>query len=240
MDKSKTIEGIILSRKDVGEADRILSVYSKSEGKIKIIARGTRRLKSKNACHIEPFTVGKYSIVPGRTFYVLTGAESVSLNSKIPESLERYQIATYLCELLNIVGVEGQPMTKTYEAFKDTLEKINNDSIGGIDILLAEFVLLRELGYHGDYHHCKKCGTKLGEQDYYVGDFEGIICNNCATNKPKISKNGLKILRLLEKGEFDKICNIVSINKYKTELGGIITVYLNQVLPKIPKSGLYE
>lgn len=238
LDKSKTIEGIVLFRKDIGETDRLLTVFSKNEGKIKIIARGTRKLKSKNASHIEPFSIGKYSIVPGKTFYVLTGADSAYTNHEIVEDLKKYNQATYLCELLDIVGVEGQKMPNTYERFAENLIDIARGNLSPTDIIISEFILLSELGYSADYFHCKKCNNTLQEHNLYCGGFEGVFCDNCSPTNKNMSKDLLKILRLLEKGQFDKINKISNVNKLDGDLNKVVTDYLNEILPKSPKCKL--
>jgi DNA repair protein RecO (recombination protein O) len=236
LDKQKTITGVILSRKDIGEADRLLTVFSKNEGKIKIIARGTRRLKSKNASHIEPFTVGKYTIVPGKTFYVLTGAESVLINEGITKDLDKYKMASYASEILGIVGMENQPMIKSYTNYVDLLGGISKGTATGIDLRIFEYIILEELGYMGNYQTCLFCGKTLTESEDYWGNYEGVSCG-CKQSGTKINKNTLKILRMLARNDFDKIRAVKGIEDYNKQLKSIIGEYLYTILPKIPKSG---
>jgi DNA repair protein RecO (recombination protein O) len=75
--RSYTSEGIVLARKNYGEADRIISVFSKDKGRIAFIAKGTRRPKSRKRGHIEIFNRVKFQAVTGRGLDIITEAEVI-------------------------------------------------------------------------------------------------------------------------------------------------------------------
>lgn len=240
--QTKSIEAIILGRKNWGEADRLVFAYSDELGKIKFIAKGSRKIKSKMASHIEPFTVGKYGLVQGKTYFILTSAEGINQNQNLSANLEAYSEAAYLCELLDLATEENLPNEKIYETAKDILGHLNklDSAKRKIALRFFEFLLLDSQGYKPSYQKCKKCGTKLSENEYFWGDFEGVFCENCGKQGQQIDKNTFKILRIFETGDFKKALAVQNGEEYSGKLQDIITGYLYDILPKIPKTKSYE
>src|SRR5690349_12421149 len=105
-------EAIILRRSELGEADRILTLYTPQWGKRRAIAKGIRRPASKLRGHLELFTRAKLLLARGRTLDVITGAETSEafhgLRDEDPGALERIGIAYYLVELLDQFTEEEQ------------------------------------------------------------------------------------------------------------------------------------
>lgn len=237
--KTKTVEAIIISRRDWGEADRLLTAFSKDGGKIRIVARGARRLKSKMACHIEPFCWGKYTLHAGKKYQILTGAESRALFPDLTSNVSLYESANYVCELVDAVALEGQTNSPLYNLFKKTLLRLAEKG-SNQEIILREFEfhLLENIGYETQYLECKKCHALLTEQEEFWGNFEGFLCPNCGKEGTKISKNTLKVLRILK--QKNEITELNGITTYNEPLKTIVLSYLYDILPKIPKSKSYE
>jgi DNA repair protein RecO (recombination protein O) len=70
-------EGIVLRRQNLGEADRLTTVYTLNYGKLRLVAKGVRRLRSRKAGHLEPFTRVALLIARGRELDIITQAEAI-------------------------------------------------------------------------------------------------------------------------------------------------------------------
>src|SRR5258706_9060146 len=103
-----TVEGIILKRKNVGEADRILTIFTKQQGKIRVIAKGVRKMISKRAPHIEVFNHLVLTIHKGKMLDMLTEVSTVSTFASIRADLKRIGAAYYLLEVIDGLLPEGQ------------------------------------------------------------------------------------------------------------------------------------
>ena len=90
---SYTSEGIVLARRNYGEADRILSVYSKDHGRIALMAKGIRRPKSRKRGHVEVFSHVKFQSISGRGIDLMTEAEIVDDFKEIRKSLKKVSLA---------------------------------------------------------------------------------------------------------------------------------------------------
>src|SRR5688500_3489617 len=95
------ITGVILRRRNYGEADRILSIFSPDRGKVEAIAKGARKMKSKLGGHLELFSEIALMLAKGRNLDVVTGARLQKHFSKIAEDLDRLQVAYLICEIVD-------------------------------------------------------------------------------------------------------------------------------------------
>ena len=72
------MQAIILDRKDFKEFDQIISVYTKEKGKLELLARGVKKITSKNSAHLEPFSFVDIEIAPGKGIDHLTKVQSIN------------------------------------------------------------------------------------------------------------------------------------------------------------------
>lgn len=235
MTKTLTVDAIILARKNYAEADRLVFAYAKEKGKITIRARGARKLKSKMAGHIEPFTEGKYSLAEGKSYYVLTGAEIIRQNQTLLDNLEVYKDASYLCELVEKTSVENQYHKEIYGLLSSSLIYFCKSDTLQRQIILRffEYNILKIHGYGPSLFQCKSCGKKLEEQKKYSGNFEGIFCGNCGKSFGyNIDRDTIKILRLFDGNDLEKVLSISNIGKYNNKLSEVIWPFLYDIIPK--------
>lgn len=235
--KEKNIHGVILSRRDIGEADRLLTIFSQEVGKIKVIARGSRRIKSRLACQIEPFSHGSFQIVEGKTFYVLTGAQTVCPFESREKDLEVFSALSYICELLDLTFQEEEPDNYFYQETIKILNMVNNEK-DKIQIILLYFesLLLKTLGYRPNYHQCLECGAAIREEENFQGSFEGIFCSECAQKGKSLNKNSVKLLRILSKGDIELVAKLNVSPKDVQVIEELIRYFLADILPRAPKS----
>ena len=88
-------EAIVLKRTDFGEADRLLTLFSKDLGKISAIAKGARKPQSRKTGHVELFMRSKFFIAKGRNLDIITQAEMVDPHAPLREDLLRVSLASY-------------------------------------------------------------------------------------------------------------------------------------------------
>lgn len=111
---SVSTEGIILKRKNFGEADRVLTVLTDRYGKISVIAKGVRRITSRRAGNIEVLNRVKLHLFKSKN-YTLTEAESIEVFSHIKENLTLSTTAFHVLELIDRLIVEEQRNTSVYD-----------------------------------------------------------------------------------------------------------------------------
>lgn len=147
MIKTYSSEGIVLTRKNYGEADRILTVYSRHEGKLRLLAKGVRKPKSRKRGHVEVFSKIKYSAVKRNGMDLITEAELINSYDKLRLDLKRTSVAYYLCEVVDKVTREGENIEIIYEELSAHLSQLEKS--GNLKNLRREFVykILIGLGF---------------------------------------------------------------------------------------------
>ena len=196
--------GICLARRDYSETSQIATIFTCDNGKIKGIAKGARRPKSKFSGGIELLSQGQLVFSPGRGSTGLlnlaewTARQSYSgLRHNLPSLYRAY----YLAELMDLFTAEADPHPQLYDCFDQALSDLA-DSQDWIGFLFFQIQLLQEVGLIPELARCGRCGKDAnGRYAQYLSSSEGgILCRACAeaiTEKEQITPPALKIIRTL-------------------------------------------
>src|SRR3990170_8613190 len=93
-------EAIVLRQRKLGEADRILTLYTPALGKLDAKAKGVRKTTSRMAGHLQPLTRCVLQLAQGHASDVITGCDTLESFQGIRDDLERLSRALYVCELV--------------------------------------------------------------------------------------------------------------------------------------------
>jgi DNA repair protein RecO len=119
-----TTTGIVLKRRNWGEADKIITVYTRESGKVRMLAKGVRKLSSRRSGHLEPFQCVKLTVHGGGKLHIISEAESES-RSDGEMNLKIIGYAYFLCELVDKLTPDEEKSEDIYYLFKDSLAAIN-------------------------------------------------------------------------------------------------------------------
>jgi DNA repair protein RecO (recombination protein O) len=154
--RSYKTEGIIVKRKDFREADRILTIFTRTHGKIIVRASGIRRIPSRRSPHVELLNYCSISLYQGRAFPILVEAQTIESFAEIKQDLQKIGYAFHLCELIDGLCPENQENQLVFDLLQRTLKKISfvtveNHLSKDQDIMLIvkqfQIELLSLLGY---------------------------------------------------------------------------------------------
>lgn len=137
--RSYSDQGVVLARRNFGEADRILAIYSKYRGRMTLIAKGVRRPKSRKRGHIEIFSLLRYQAAGGRGLDLMTEAEVIDDFKEIRKNLKKVSLAYYCCEVIGKITHDGEANLEVYNLLINTLEKLK--SAAELKSLRLDFVL---------------------------------------------------------------------------------------------------
>jgi DNA repair protein RecO (recombination protein O) len=145
--RTYTSEGIVLSRKNYGEADRILIVISKHFGKISLLAKSIRKIKSKKRGHLEIFSKIKFSAVKGHGMDIITETETINDFSGVRINLNKISLAYYFCEVVNKITHEDEQRSLVFSLLSSALEELEEET--ELKKLRLRFIydLLTDMGY---------------------------------------------------------------------------------------------
>src|SRR6266540_1158375 len=100
--RSFRADSVVLRHSNWGEADRLLVLYTREQGKLRAIAKGARKVTSRKAGHLEPFTHVTLQLAKGRDLLIVTQAETVNAFLPLHDDLIKTGYAAYIVELLEI------------------------------------------------------------------------------------------------------------------------------------------
>lgn len=140
------VDAIILKRRNTGETDRILTVFTKQYGKLILIAKGIRRVSSRRGPHLEIFSHVRLMIHKGKTMDVVTEAEMHDRFELLRSDLSRVSAAYYLCELVNSLTVEKQEHADVFDLLLRALRALEANKRSAV---LRAFpgILVEKLGF---------------------------------------------------------------------------------------------
>lgn len=121
------VEGIILKRRNLGEADRILTVFSLQKGKISVLAKGVRRITSRRAGNVELLNRVSMYLHQAKTFLILTEATSLDTYQKLKEDLTLSTYAFHIIELVDKLTAENQESRILYEYLVNLLQRLSRN-----------------------------------------------------------------------------------------------------------------
>lgn len=220
--KAYKTEGIIIKRQNFGEADRLLTIYSKDFGKIKAIGKGVRRPLSKLSGHLELFYESDFVIAKGKNLDIINGAQTLNRFENIKTDELTLSAAYALGELIYFSLEDHEKNEKIYDLLVKTLKKINIDNVPEI-VFLFELKLFQLLGYQPEVERCALCRGELVNDIYFDFQEGGTICKKCkdkSKSNIKISKNTVKLLRLAKIKSLETLQQIKLDDDLKKDLAG--------------------
>ncbi len=142
------IEAIILKRRNVGEADKLLTIFTKQHGKMQVKAVGIRRITSRRSPHAELLNHSMLTLYKGKGIPIVTEATTVESFSAIKNSLLKVGFAYHICELIDGLCAENQENKFVFSLLHNTLDRLSKEE----EILDAihefEIQLLTSLGFY--------------------------------------------------------------------------------------------
>lgn len=218
--------GIVLKRLNFGEADRIITLITPDHGKLRLMAKGVRKVKSKLAGGIELFSVTAITYIPGkRDIGTLVSSRLVTHYGDIVTDIKRTMFGYELLKLVD-KSTQDECDREFYELLLHSLSAVGNKSIP-LEIIEAWFRirLLRLLGHEPNFSSDTK-GKKLETGQQYIFDFDTMAF---AIHEGGIyTDNHIKLLRLFLVQSPEKIMHIQNTDKIMDDLSSLTKAMLAQ------------
>jgi len=200
---------IVLRQRKLGDADKIVTLYTANFGKVEAVAKGVRRVTSRLAGSVEPLSHGSFMFAHGRNLDIITQALPIETFQPLRDDLGRLSRAFYAAELIDRATEERSENFTLYRLLLDTLRRLSQ--VSDLDLVLRSFemALLGELGYRPELSECVVCHDPSKEQGRYISaSAGGVVCADC--RPPEIVLHGvspeaLYALQQLQGCTFDEV-----------------------------------
>ena len=236
MEETYSDKAIILKRADYQEYDNLITVYTKNFGKIGLVTRGAKKIKSKMSGHIEVLNYVQIMIVCGRQINYLGGITSKNVFLEIKNDFDKLQIGIEAVRIFDKLVKEEQKDEDLFFLLKDFLQVLDNSKLtflisNKIFLYFFIFKLLSLLGYKPEFYNCAECQNKIKENNNSFDFSKGVlICENCQkkyfTNSIKITSNEIKIFRFVLENDFLKIIKLKIKKKEENKIINLILKFL--------------
>jgi DNA repair protein RecO (recombination protein O) len=193
-------DAIVLSRFDYGEADRIMTLFTPTHGKLKAIAKGVRRTTSRLGGALEPLAELRVALARGRTFDVVTQVQVAHAWLRLRDSLESAATAWYLAELADRSIEERHEAEGLYALLRRAYELLDAGMEAGRVARWYEMYLADELGVRPEVDRCAECDRvlEMDERFRWVPPLGGVLCSRCPGPPHELTGLSLEALKLLK------------------------------------------
>jgi DNA repair protein RecO (recombination protein O) len=185
-------EAIVLRRRDFGEADRLLTLYTRDRGKIRVIAKGARKPQSRKTGHVELFMRTRFLIAEARNLDIITQAEMVEAYPALREDLVRTTYASYAVELLDRFTPEEDRNTQLYDLLAEGLRWFAATDQPLLVARFYELHLLQLAGFRPQLFQCVGCGEPIAEQDQLSAP-SSAACSVLAVRPPTTKRSRFRL-----------------------------------------------
>ena len=233
-------EAIVLKQTELGEADSIVTVYTPNLGKIRAVARGVRRPRSKLGGHLDLLTQSSLLLAQGQNLDVVTQGQSIDGFLSIKGDLTHIGCAVYMAELVDQFTAEQVENYPVYRLLLSDLGWLGEARDFELVLRHFELQLLTHLGYQPELYDCLGCRSSLAEKrNMFSAKAGGALCPDCAMGEPvasPISADALKVMRFLESSDIATARRLRLGPELSREIEQLLRSYIRYLLEREVKS----
>ena len=233
-------EAIVLRHQNLGDADKIVTVYSPYLGKLRLVGKGVLKPRSRVGGHVEPLARVSLLIARGQNLDIISQVSPIESFVELRDDLQRTAQGLYVAELIDLFTGEEDASPELYETLLETLKALTLNKDGGLVLRRYELRLLTILGYAPQLDSCVVCRASSfqgGASFSSVGG--GLVCLDCAEGdgaaRP-ISRDALASFRYLRNSDPSAIAEKVTPERLAGEMELILGRYIRYQLEREVRS----
>jgi DNA repair protein RecO (recombination protein O) len=244
--------GIILKQTKLGEFDKIITIYTPELGKLKAVAKGACRPKSKLGGNVEPLTHSLMLLAKGRNLDIVTQSQTINGFLALKSDLWRMACGLYILELIDSFTIEGSENRPLFDLSLDILNRLSEPDSSEAILRYFELHLLHYLGYRPQLLRCVNCDSPLKPVvNFFSLSMGGLLCPYCNSEenhryeqseaislKPSLplSVGALKVLRLWQSYDYATARRVRVKPELSSELERVLHEYIRYILQRELKS----
>jgi DNA repair protein RecO (recombination protein O) len=193
--------GVVLRTYKLRESDRIVVFHTAENGKVRAVAKGVRKTKSKFGARLEPMSHVRLQLYRGRELDIVTQAESVEPLAPMLSSLDRASQGLAAIEAVDQLSLEREPNVQLYRMLVGVLRTIAS-APSPLNVAAFYWKLLANEGMRPELDHCLRCGGTEPDVQFVAFDLNegGVLCRACRSGQ-SISPGALVVLREILGGQ---------------------------------------
>ncbi len=192
-------DGLIIRETPVGEADKFVTVLTRSHGVVRAAARGARKANSRHAAATQLLTHSQFLMQEGKSGWYLDDARPLTVFFSLKDDLEKLTLGQYFCELAGAVAPREEPAEEALRLLLNALHFLaNGERAPYLLKAVTELRLLALAGYAPDLTACGRCGQRDSAFGFLPREGQ-LLCPDCGEGMP-LSPGVLDALRRIQSG----------------------------------------
>jgi len=245
-------QGIILKQAKLGEFDKIVTIYTPEYGKLRAVAKGACRPRSKLGGNVEPLTHSLMLLAKGRNLDIVTQSQTINGFLALKSDLWRMACGLYILELIDSFTVEGGENLPLFELLLYILQQLSEPDSSETALRYFELHLLHYLGYRPQLHRCVNCDLPLRPVvNFFSPSKGGLLCPHCDSEENRryeqievtsaktslpLSVQALKVLRLWQSCDYATSRRVKVKPELSRELEQVLCEYIRYIVQRELKS----
>ena len=233
-------EGIVVRRANLGEADRLVTLFCRGQGKVTAAARGARQLKSRFAGRLELFSHVRVLLAVGRTLDVVSQVEVAASFPLLRQDLARLGYASFAVELVDRATADRESAPDLFESLRTALDLMQTGDPQLVALWFAAQLLVHT-GYAPTTDRCQVCGRPVPGGAAFSDALGGALCEDDRHRDPDAvmaSAGALRATRYLLSSDPRALARLTLDPRQRVEVGGLLQRYTEYRLETKLKSPL--
>ncbi len=233
-------EALILHRSDFGEADRLLHVLTPHLGRLRLLAKGVRKLSSRKAGHVELFSHVNLLVARGSTFDIVSQAELLEPFRTLHDNLERASMTYYVGELIVRLTEEQDENAPLFYLTLATFDRLCTARDPLLALRYFELHALELAGYRPQLHFCVVCQRRIEPvANFFSASMGGVLCSHHKGQVEQampLTLHALKVLRHMQTQPWEQVAVLRLNSNLHMEIETLVQGFIVHVLERQPKS----
>lgn len=231
-------KGIVIREVNTGEADKIITVFSRSRGRISVLAKGARRPRSKNSAGAQLFSYCDYVLFSGRDMYSMNSSEVLEPFYEIRNDMIRLTYAAHFMDIVNDIIQENQPASRLMQLLLNSLHMLaKTDKPPELIARIFELRAMTITGYAPYTRGCMICGSDSLDDCSFSFRQCGFICGKETCREtdrfaPELSPGAARAIQHIVQAKMDGLFSFALSQNVLEELGRISKRYIRERLER--------
>ncbi|MBO8128658.1 MAG: DNA repair protein RecO [Peptococcaceae bacterium] len=233
-------EGIVLRSRVMREADKVLTIYTRDQGKVRAVAYGIAKPGSRKRGAAQPFSYSRFLMARGRDLDVVRQCEEIRRTEGLQSNLVTITCASYICELIELVTPDEEPDRELFKLLCQALDEIPKTKNRELLLRAFEARVLNRVGYQLHLDDCVICRKDPGGSQVVISPREGgLLCPTCRKKDPDGIPCRMGTVRLLERlfdWPLERVHALAAGAETRQELNTLLNACICYYLERKPKA----
>lgn len=226
-------QAIVLGYQEKGEGDRVVTIFTQNFGRLDVLVKGMRKMKSKLRGGLPLFSISEIRFVEGKSWKRLTDSVLVQEFDSLKKELDKITLASKAADVFKSLVKGEQKEDRIWSLLLDFFSCLDSNS--RIDLLYPYFCwnLVALLGYEPELYQCLVCRNSLNPGGLNFSNKGGLVCSKCVSDKQDlmvVQANTVKVIREALKRNPQDFLKIKVRPEVKKEVEQVTEFYLSSLL----------